>query len=168
MNRERVEPVLIAGHADFSRADATSAVPSRGRGRQRPERREGRRRGILLLELVVAAGVLGVLIVAVVPIVRAVGMQRRLIEQQALALAEVNALLEQARIAGKGGLPGELSEGVRARLPGARLVVESRGRDGAEGASGEWLGVAIEWTPAAEVRAQRVGQVAWVVGEGTP
>lgn len=120
------------------------------------------------MELVVAAGVLGVLIVAVVPIVRAVGMQRRLIEQQALALAEVNALLEQARIAGKGGLPGELSEGVRARLPGARLVVESRGRDGAEGASGEWLGVAIEWTPAAAVRAQRVGQVAWVVGEGTP
>jgi len=125
-----------------------------------------RRRGILLIELLVAALVIGVLVGGLVPVVRALGRQRRLVAQQGLALAEATALLQQARGQGREGLPAEPRPDLLAVLPGAAIRYATPPRNANDGLpAGEWLQVTIEWTPTAESRRHHVTQTAWIAGK---
>ncbi len=125
-----------------------------------------RRPGFLLIEMLVAALVIGVLVGGLVPIVRALGKQRRLVAQQGLALAEAAALLQQARGQGREGLPKEPRTELLAVLPGASVRYATPSRAENDGLpSGEWLQVTIEWTPTAESRRHQVTQTAWIAGK---
>ncbi len=128
--------------------------------------RRQRRRGFLLVELLVAALVIGVLVGGLVPIVRALGRQRRLVAQQGLALAEATALLQQARGQGREGLPTEPRPDLLAVLPGAAIRYETPPRTGNDGLPpGDWLRVTIEWAPTADSRRHQVTQTAWIAGK---
>lgn len=130
-----------------------------------PSRRQ-RRRGFLLIELLVAALVIGVLVGGLVPIVRALGRQRRLVAQQGLALSEATALLQQARGQGRAGLPTEPRPDLLAVLPGASIRYATPPRADNDGLpAGEWLQVTIEWAPTAESRRHQVTQTAWIAGK---
>lgn len=125
-----------------------------------------KRTGLLLLEMMVAAMLVGVILVGIVPIARGLGLQRRLVTQQGIALAEATALLQQARGSGRASLPKELSAEVLAVLPKASLTYDSPAvPPGKDQPAGEWLRVTIEWMPVEGVKAHRVSQAAWIPGK---
>jgi type II secretory pathway pseudopilin PulG len=131
-----------------------------------PPRPHPHPRGFLLVELLVATLLIGTIIAGIVPVVRGLGQQRRLVAQQGVALAEATALLQQARGQGRASLPTELAPDIRNVLPEARLAVETPTLSPDETRpAGEWLRVTIEWTPTVGSKPHRVTQAAWIAAK---
>ena len=87
------------------------------------------RRGIGVMELVVAGALLGTLLVVCLQLLTATAAQRRVAEQRQLAVLEVGNAMERlasrpwAELKPEMAAP-QLSPSVRDRLPGAELKVE--------------------------------------------
>jgi hypothetical protein len=87
------------------------------------------RRGIAVMELVVAGALLGTLLVVCLQLLTATAAQRRLADQRQLAVLEVGNAMERLAARPWTELKPEmvapqLSPSVRERLPGAELKVE--------------------------------------------
>jgi prepilin-type N-terminal cleavage/methylation domain-containing protein len=94
------------------------------------ELRTGRRRGYMLLEMIVAAAIMGVLLTVSLQLLTALGVQRRDAQRRLAAAVEVGNLLERIaarpwdeitseKVAGE-----KISDAVRGRLPGAELKID--------------------------------------------
>jgi prepilin-type N-terminal cleavage/methylation domain-containing protein len=88
-----------------------------------------RRRGMTLLELVVAAALLGTVMVVCLQMLAATTHQRKVADQRQLALLEVENAMERLAVRPWNDLTpqtpaAQLSPAVRGRLPGADLKVE--------------------------------------------
>jgi prepilin-type N-terminal cleavage/methylation domain-containing protein len=87
------------------------------------------RRGMTLLELVVASGLLGTVLVVCLQLLGAIAEQRRVVDQRQLALLEVQNAMERLVARPWSDLTpkttaGQLSPAVRSRLPAAELKVD--------------------------------------------
>ena len=89
-----------------------------------------RRRGMTLLELVVAGALLGTILVVCLQLLAATAEQRRAAEQRQLAVLDVENAMERLaarpwdELTPQAVAAGQLSFSVRSRLPGAELKVE--------------------------------------------
>ena len=87
------------------------------------------RRGMTLMELVVAAALLGTILIICLQLLAATAQHRRHVNQRQLALTEVENTMERLAARPWNELTpqtaaGQLSPAVRTRLPGADLKVE--------------------------------------------
>jgi len=89
-----------------------------------------RRRGMTLLELVVAGALLGTILVVCLQLLAATAEQRRAADQRQLAVLEVENAMERLaarpwdELTPQAVATPQLSPSVRGRLPGAELKVE--------------------------------------------
>lgn len=128
------------------------------------------RRGHTVIELLVAASILGMLTVCVTPLVRWIGVERRLVEQRTVALSEVNAALEthRARNSPPPAEPVEIPLGVESKglFPEGRLTLSSGASPAAETGipKGTWLVGTLRWRPFPQAKPLSVTQTVWLPG----
>ena len=136
------------------------------------DRRHARRRGFTLIELVVAATILCTLAVCIAPLVRWIGVERKLVEQRTIALSEVNSALERYRARGA-ALPAEpvevpLAKESVAMFPHGQLtlavVAGNEAAGGGEVPDGRWLAGTLRWTPFTAAKPMSVTQTVWILG----
>jgi type II secretory pathway pseudopilin PulG len=135
-----------------------------------------RRGAFTVIELLVAASIMGMLAVCVTPLVRWIGVERRLVEQRTVALSQVNAALEAHRARNSpppmepldvplgGKSKGLFPEG---RLTLTRGVTPPAGdaKDGVgELPEGNWLIGTLNWRPFPEAKPLSVTQAVWLPG----
>ncbi len=131
---------------------------------QLPPQHRMRRRGTTLIELMVAAALLGTILVVCLQLVAATTMQRRAADQRRLALMEVENAMERLAARPWNELTpqtaaGPLSPAVHSRLPGAELkadVTTSAAEPGAKR-----IAVSLRWKDNSGRFTKPVTIVAW-------
>ena len=128
--------------------------------------RPSRRAGFSLLEMFVAALVLGTVLLTFVPLLHSVRQQQRATEQHLLALREAENLLEVLSQRPWSELTAtelskvELADDVKSRLPQAALQIDVD--EPAEQPPSKRLAVRVSWTPRGDRPALSVRLVTWV------
>lgn len=124
-------------------------------------------RGSLLVELVIAAGMLAVILSLTVRVLGQVGQQRRAAERRQRALVEASNAMERItarpydEVTAQGAAAVKLSPDTAAALPGAELNVDVRD-ESISGVSSRRVAVRLRWkNPAGEWEAP-VRLVTWI------
>lgn len=122
------------------------------------------RRGIILMELVVAGALLGTLLVVCLQLIGAAAAHRRTVDQRQLAVVEVGNVMERlaarpwTELTPQVAVP-QLSPPVRNRLPNAELKVEVTTSAAEPGA--KRIIVSLRWQDRAGQFVQPVKVVTW-------
>lgn len=164
---------VAAGHSSTLRTSPDGAcldvVAARGAD-ELPFDAPPRRRGTTLVEVVVTAVLLGTVFVVAVPTIGWVGYARRAAERRVQATLEVENIMERLtardwdEITNDAAAAVELSDAVRAQLPGANL--ECTVEENAESPAEKRVSVRLSWSDRAGHTVAPVRLVAWVYRRG--